>query len=304
LLPALPGEPTLSGQIAIDDEGNILVGGSIYGNNELGQWTVINYDIYAISTSGVLVRTLDVSEDLGIDIGEENSIVDFKAGRSGSVYLGRKQSVYRADWSAGYSLGLGFGDSDVFTRIAELAVGTDGSIYTCDAVTDMVRKFSAAGEALGVRTGGGDALRFGYPVALTGDPEGRLYVAEHDNQRAQVFRFDPAPVGVEDNPGHADAVGGQYSPVTLQVSGIGAGNGGSAICAFSLPKGPTPVRLRIYDLRGRIARVLVNDVRPAGHYEVRWDGRDDEGAAVASGVYLIALNASGQTVTRKVLCVK
>lgn len=59
-----------------------------------------------------------------------------------------------------------------------------------------------------------------------------------------------------------------------------------------------------YDLRGRSTRSLANDVRPAGHHELRWDGRDEAGAAVASGMYLVTLNANGQMVTRKVLCVR
>jgi hypothetical protein len=169
----------------------------------------------------------------------------------------------------------------------------------------LVRKFSAAGEVLGVRTGGGGGeLRFGHPIALCVDAGGKIYVGEQNNQRAQVFRFDPAPVGVPDSRGTAGPSAGQDGPVTLEVSGIGVGDGGSGICEFSLPQGPAPVWLRIYDLRGRLTRSLVNDVRPAGHYELRWDGRDEAGAAVSSGMYLVRLDASGQTVTRKVLCVR
>jgi hypothetical protein len=58
------------------------------------------------------------------------------------------------------------------------------------------------------------------------------------------------------------------------------------------------------DPRGQSTRSLANDVRPASRYELRWDSRDKAGAAVASGMYLVTLNASGQMATRKVLCVR
>jgi len=62
---------------------------------------------------------------------------------------------------------------------------------------------------------------------------------------------------------------------------------------------PGPVSLRIYDATGRLVRVLVEGVRPAGHYAETWDGRDSRGAAVASGVYFCRLDAGAFTETRK-----
>ena len=52
----------------------------------------------------------------------------------------------------------------------------------------------------------------------------------------------------------------------------------------------TTVNLKIYDLQGRLIRVLVTDelLKP-GVYEAEWDGRDGRGAIVASGVYLYRL---------------
>ena len=36
--------------------------------------------------------------------------------------------------------------------------------------------------------------------------------------------------------------------------------------------------------------MLVDDVREAGTYTIRWDGRDDKGRELASGVYLVVTN--------------
>lgn len=51
-----------------------------------------------------------------------------------------------------------------------------------------------------------------------------------------------------------------------------------------------PARLTIYDLKGRVVRVLVDvpDLAP-GTFEAEWDGRDGQDKGVASGVYLSQL---------------
>lgn len=50
---------------------------------------------------------------------------------------------------------------------------------------------------------------------------------------------------------------------------------------------PTVVDLRIYDLQGRLVRVLIADeLLKQGRYESEWNGRDERGAKAATGVYL------------------
>lgn len=61
--------------------------------------------------------------------------------------------------------------------------------------------------------------------------------------------------------------------------------------AFDLPKQES-VSLRIFDVSGRLVRVLVDgDVTPGGRHESRWNGRDDDGRRVASGTYFYRLEA-------------
>jgi hypothetical protein len=45
-------------------------------------------------------------------------------------------------------------------------------------------------------------------------------------------------------------------------------------------------------------------VRAAGNYRLNWDGRDDSGAALASGMYLYRLEAGGKVETRKLLLLR
>ena len=77
----------------------------------------------------------------------------------------------------------------------------------------------------------------------------------------------------------------------------------STTIRFGVPA-PARVTLRVYDVAGRVVRTLAEGDRPAGEYDVAWDGRDDRGVAVAAGVYFYRVAAGEQTVTRKMILVK
>lgn len=64
------------------------------------------------------------------------------------------------------------------------------------------------------------------------------------------------------------------------------------------------VRLRVYDVAGRLVRALVDEDRPQGRFEVNWDGRNDRGQAVASGAYIYRLESAKQVLTRRMLLVR
>jgi len=72
---------------------------------------------------------------------------------------------------------------------------------------------------------------------------------------------------------------------------------------YQLPK-PGYVSLNIYNLLGQRVRTLVDDEKPAGYYQIIWDGRDDRGVLVSSGIYLYELRASDFQKTRKMLILK
>ena len=66
----------------------------------------------------------------------------------------------------------------------------------------------------------------------------------------------------------------------------------------------TKVELRVYDVSGAVVRTLVDDVRGAGAYSLEWNGRDDRGNTVSSGVYFYRLNAGDFSDVRKMTLVK
>jgi hypothetical protein len=64
------------------------------------------------------------------------------------------------------------------------------------------------------------------------------------------------------------------------------------------------VRLVVYDPAGRIVIRLVDGVRPAGSHTATWDGRDQSGHAVGSGVYIARLETDSFAATRKMILVR
>ena len=54
------------------------------------------------------------------------------------------------------------------------------------------------------------------------------------------------------------------------------------------------VSLKIYDVQGRLIRTLVNEQMQARSYSVQWDGKNDRGSMVASGVYFYQLQAGSE----------
>ncbi len=73
--------------------------------------------------------------------------------------------------------------------------------------------------------------------------------------------------------------------------------------SYALPV-RTRASLRLYNTAGQLVRVLVDSEQPAGRYSVQWDGLNDSGARVSTGVYFYELRAGKFLQTRKLLLVK
>ncbi|MFQ5599621.1 MAG: FlgD immunoglobulin-like domain containing protein, partial [Candidatus Krumholzibacteriia bacterium] len=68
---------------------------------------------------------------------------------------------------------------------------------------------------------------------------------------------------------------------------------------------PDHVTLAIYDVLGRRVRTLIDDVLGAGPHVDFWDGLDERGVQVASGVYLYKLTTgSGFGQSRKMVLLR
>jgi uncharacterized delta-60 repeat protein len=64
------------------------------------------------------------------------------------------------------------------------------------------------------------------------------------------------------------------------------------------------VRLRVFDVAGRVTRTLVDGALAAGPHRRIWDGNDDDGRAVAAGIYFLRLDAGPLHTQQKVVVVR
>lgn len=77
----------------------------------------------------------------------------------------------------------------------------------------------------------------------------------------------------------------------------------STIVEFALPK-DAQVNLSVYNVLGQHVKTLVNDLQRAGRQTVTWDGTDNGGVSVASGVYFYKIRAGDFSDTKKMLLLK
>lgn len=72
---------------------------------------------------------------------------------------------------------------------------------------------------------------------------------------------------------------------------------------YQVPRS-SDVKIDIYNLLGQKVRTLLNDRREPGFYEAVWDGRNDSGVQVGSGVYIYRMTAGDYTKVRKMILVR
>jgi flagellar hook assembly protein FlgD len=64
------------------------------------------------------------------------------------------------------------------------------------------------------------------------------------------------------------------------------------------------ITLEVYDVLGQKVRTLVNEPKRTGNYEVTWDGKNDSGEKVASGMYFYKLSAGEFSETKKMVLLR
>ncbi|MFH1278331.1 MAG: FlgD immunoglobulin-like domain containing protein [Candidatus Eisenbacteria bacterium] len=143
--------------------------------------------------------------------------------------------------------------------------------------------------------GNGEIARLRF--RMTGDETGDLRIASADLRGAAN---EPLGVAIQAREGGspaprsaatrlAGAWPNPFNPVT-KVS-------------FELER-PSHLSLRVYDPKGRLVRTLLDGQREAGAGEALWDGRDERGRTLSSGVYFVRLEAGDYVKTSKLLLLK
>nr|MEE4269773.1 right-handed parallel beta-helix repeat-containing protein [Candidatus Krumholzibacteria bacterium] len=190
----------------------------------------------------------------------------------------------------------------------EYRIGFDPSEVT---VTGVELLPNAQGAMLAWNVVGGNELRIALanaePVEVTDSV--RFHLTAHDDLPAgQILDLDltyamlnndvyGAITGVEDTPEVLTTRLFQNQPNPFNPST-------TIRYSLSAAEGSVHAKLVIYDARGHAVRTLVDEVQTAGPQQVMWDGRDDQGRQVGSGVYLYQLVAGRQQINRKMVLLK
>jgi fibronectin type 3 domain-containing protein len=77
----------------------------------------------------------------------------------------------------------------------------------------------------------------------------------------------------------------------------------TTLISFAVPSRST-VTLRVYDVQGRHVKTLLDDVVDAGVKNVVWDGTDERGNRVGSGVYFYQLKTANKLLTKRMVRLK
>ena len=121
-----------------------------------------------------------------------------------------------------------------------------------------------------------------------------------------VYRYR---LEAEDNPALSETTGDIMIPVEhvrLYQNHPNPFNPSTSI-PFTVPgtvAARSAVHLAVYDVSGALVKTLVSGVLPGGRHEARWDGRNERGGAVASGIYFARLQAGGTQDARKLILLR
>jgi len=75
------------------------------------------------------------------------------------------------------------------------------------------------------------------------------------------------------------------------------------VIQFEIP-GQMVSTIGIYDIRGRLVRILADQPFPAGRHEISWDGRSGAGTDAPSGVYFVRINTGKSSDTKKIMLIR
>ena len=138
------------------------------------------------------------------------------------------------------------------------------------------------------------------PLTLTGNY--RIVIEDNGDDQTGTYRLTltgaGGTVGVPDTPFEIPA-----GSRTLLLPAAPSPFRQATQLTFFLRR-EAPVRLSVYDAGGALVRTLVDDRLPPGRHDASWDGRNQRGASVASGVYYLQFLADGENVRRKVIRIR
>ena len=101
-----------------------------------------------------------------------------------------------------------------------------------------------------------------------------------------------------------DEPGGSPTPAKLEASNCPNPFNPETTIQFSTTEHTENTELIIYNIKGQKVKTLYSGIAEEGKHTVTWNGKDEIGKDVTSGIYFYKLNSSGKTAVKKMLLLK
>jgi hypothetical protein len=290
----------------LDGDGNVDVAGASILDNRVAWWRndgedPINWTEFTISNSffgAHRVQAIDIDGD------KDNDIL-------GAAYWGDEIAWWRNDGGDPISwlkqrIGVGMTQACI-----AYATDLDG-----DGDKDVLGTAQTRNQLAWWRNDGGDPITWTksvidsnfyrvwplYACDLDGDlvPDVMAGSSYNGTNEVKWWENNLEPVGIEEVP-----LMRLPTAFSLSQNYPNPFNPSTTI-RYTVPenKGPVNVELAIYDLRGRLVKLLVNKIQSPGRYAVHWNGTDRQGLPTCSGSYMVRIHAGDFTSTRKMVMVE
>lgn len=140
-------------------------------------------------------------------------------------------------------------------------------------------------------------------IGLTGEARVRFRFGSDGATALEGWYVDDLCV-VSHDPGFAAAPDQEHLPTRIALHpNVPNPFAGHTRIAFDLPA-PAHIALGVYDASGRLLRTLLDGPVPAGHHRIEWDGRNQVGSPVGSGIYFYDLAGPHVHHARRMLVVQ
>lgn len=203
--------------------------------------------------------------------------------------------------------------------------GTDQGVFI-----PVVSITQANGNQIKAALGGGVNVTLALDPDLLAGADGnnrvKLYAPNPYQQGSSISHFDVSafpnllmePAANSDLHNDVDLTLAHFTDLgwleTLPTS-VTIGPKASTLTTYPNPFNPTTtihyelataqrVTLSVFDVSGRLVKSLESGMKGEGPHDARWNGLDENGTAVASGVYYVRLAGSAETLTRKIVLLK
>ena len=122
-----------------------------------------------------------------------------------------------------------------------------------------------------------------------------LQTLSSDFKIHQAAITDYQEVGIENN---------QIPTINFQLTNYPNPFNPNTTISFNIEQTPSFVTIDVFNLKGQKVRNLIKDILSAGQHSVGWNGIDDNGKPISSGIYFYKIKSGNQSSTKKMILMK